>query len=226
MSSSISRLVLINCLTASILLLLLCLGGRLTDSLDIVHSPLLVTQLISVYLLLVNLLKVAVTRESTTYYPQSTKTKTIRSKIHRTLAGGGTLVLSLILFHIALVLFGAPLLESASETFHLACLLTLTSTLPCVCTIGSSVESWMKTWTTYSKSREFTLDFSALVIATCSVAGAWLGAFPIPLDWDRPWQVWPVSCLIGTVIGHCVGLIIASFSLVREQRVKGRSKLI
>ena len=18
----------------------------------------------------------------------------------------------------------------------------------------------------------------------------WLGAFPIPLDWDRPWQVW------------------------------------
>ncbi len=23
----------------------------------------------------------------------------------------------------------------------------------------------------------------------CSVIGAWLGAFPIPLDWDRPWQV-------------------------------------
>lgn len=22
-----------------------------------------------------------------------------------------------------------------------------------------------------------------------SVLGAWLGAFPIPLDWDRPWQV-------------------------------------
>lgn len=23
----------------------------------------------------------------------------------------------------------------------------------------------------------------------CSIIGAWLGAFPIPLDWDRPWQV-------------------------------------
>jgi hypothetical protein len=22
-----------------------------------------------------------------------------------------------------------------------------------------------------------------------TLAGAWLGAFPIPLDWDRPWQV-------------------------------------
>ena len=21
------------------------------------------------------------------------------------------------------------------------------------------------------------------------MTGAWLGAFPIPLDWDRPWQV-------------------------------------
>ena len=22
-----------------------------------------------------------------------------------------------------------------------------------------------------------------------ALVGAWLGAFPIPLDWDRPWQV-------------------------------------
>jgi len=31
-----------------------------------------------------------------------------------------------------------------------------------------------------------TMVFSSCL---CSVAGAWLGAFPIPLDWDRPWQV-------------------------------------
>lgn len=32
-------------------------------------------------------------------------------------------------------------------------------------------------------------DNSLQITTACSVVGAWLGAFPIPLDWDRPWQV-------------------------------------
>lgn len=32
-------------------------------------------------------------------------------------------------------------------------------------------------------------DTSLQITTGCSVIGAWLGAFPIPLDWDRPWQV-------------------------------------
>ena len=32
-------------------------------------------------------------------------------------------------------------------------------------------------------------DTSLQITTGCSVVGAWLGAFPIPLDWDRPWQV-------------------------------------
>lgn len=27
------------------------------------------------------------------------------------------------------------------------------------------------------------------VSAVSSIVGAWVGAFPIPLDWDRDWQV-------------------------------------
>lgn len=27
------------------------------------------------------------------------------------------------------------------------------------------------------------------VSAVSSIVGAWVGAFPIPLDWDRNWQV-------------------------------------
>jgi phosphatidylinositol glycan class F len=34
-----------------------------------------------------------------------------------------------------------------------------------------------------------------------AVFGAWVGAFPIPLDWDRPWQRWPVSCAAGAMVG-------------------------
>jgi phosphatidylinositol glycan class F len=38
-----------------------------------------------------------------------------------------------------------------------------------------------------------------------AVLGAWLGAVPIPLDWDRDWQRWPVTILVGLYVGHCVG---------------------
>ncbi|CAG8506653.1 35474_t:CDS:2 [Gigaspora margarita] len=44
-----------------------------------------------------------------------------------------------------------------------------------------------------------------------TVVGAWLGAIVIPLDWDRPWQVWPIPCVIGGFVGHIVGSIISLF---------------
>ncbi|KAF4124313.1 GPI ethanolamine phosphate transferase 2/3 subunit F [Geosmithia morbida] len=34
--------------------------------------------------------------------------------------------------------------------------------------------------------------------------GSWLGAVPIPLDWDRPWQTWPVTIVVGMYIGNAV----------------------
>ena len=44
--------------------------------------------------------------------------------------------------------------------------------------------------------------------------GAWFGAFPIPLDWDRPWQAWPITCAIGCVVGATIAYI---YSFVKFQ---------
>uniref|UniRef100_A0A8C2D4D2 Phosphatidylinositol glycan anchor biosynthesis, class F n=1 Tax=Cyprinus carpio TaxID=7962 RepID=A0A8C2D4D2_CYPCA len=52
-------------------------------------------------------------------------------------------------------------------------------------------------------------DTSLQITTGCSVIGAWLGAFPIPLDWDRPWQVWPISCTLGATTGFLTGLLAA-----------------
>lgn len=43
-------------------------------------------------------------------------------------------------------------------------------------------------------------------MGTC--IGAWLGAVPIPLDWDREWQKWPVTILCGMYGGYLVGKLI------------------
>lgn len=32
-------------------------------------------------------------------------------------------------------------------------------------------------------------DTCLQITVACTLVGAWVGAFPIPLDWDRPWQV-------------------------------------
>lgn len=46
------------------------------------------------------------------------------------------------------------------------------------------------------------------ITSLTSIIGTWLGAFPILLDWERPWQVWPVPCCCGAILGFVVGNLI------------------
>ena len=43
--------------------------------------------------------------------------------------------------------------------------------------------------------------------------GAWLGAVPIPLDWDRDWQAWPVTIVTGAYLGWWVFRLAGEFLL-------------
>ncbi|KAM8810210.1 phosphatidylinositol-glycan biosynthesis class F protein [Eudromia elegans] len=115
--------------------------------------------------------------------------------------------MSCILFHAIVVLYGAPLIESVTETFLFAVQLSTFTTLPCLCILGPNIQAWIRV---FSKNGAMSIWDNNLQITTvCSVLGAWFGAFPIPLDWDRPWQVWPISCSLGATFGYLAGLIIA-----------------
>ena len=68
-----------------------------------------------------------------------------------------------------------------------------------------------------------------MVVSYCTVVGAWVGAFPIPLDWDRPWQRWPISCIFGLIAGNVLGsfagtLMVAYYIITGAsgQRTKGK----
>ncbi|KAM6366671.1 phosphatidylinositol-glycan biosynthesis class F protein isoform 2-T11 [Alca torda] len=115
--------------------------------------------------------------------------------------------MSCILFHAIIVLYGAPLIESVTETFLFAVLLSTFTTLQCLCILGPNIQAWIRV---FSKNGAMSIWESSLQITTMgSILGAWFGAFPIPLDWDRPWQVWPISCSLGATFGYMAGLIIA-----------------
>ncbi|KPP70698.1 phosphatidylinositol-glycan biosynthesis class F protein-like [Scleropages formosus] len=135
------------------------------------------------------------------------KKNTLSYKVSRMVRSGLHFTLSCFFYHIIVVLYGAPLLESVLETFSLAVLLSTFTTLRCLCLLGPNVQAWIRV---FSRDGAMSVwDTSLQITTACSVIGAWLGAFPIPLDWDRPWQVWPISCTLGATFGFLSGLVIA-----------------
>ena len=63
-----------------------------------------------------------------------------------------------------------------------------------------SVSVFVGTWNT--RERPDTCPLHTTCLYTC--VGAWLGAVPIPLDLDRDWQVWPISCCLGAMSGNVI----------------------
>lgn len=49
--------------------------------------------------------------------------------------------------------------------------------------------------------------------AVGTMIGAWCGAVPIPLDWDQPWQQWPLTVVTGAYIGNVVGKLAGIYLL-------------
>ncbi|KAL8152078.1 hypothetical protein V2J09_021886 [Rumex salicifolius] len=58
-----------------------------------------------------------------------------------------------------------------------------------------------------------------------AVVGSWFGAWPMPLDWERPWQEWPICVTYGGIAGYVLGIIV-SFGFIlfgrRQQHIVGR----
>ena len=49
--------------------------------------------------------------------------------------------------------------------------------------------------------------------------GGWLGAIPIALDWDRDWQAWPVTVLVGCYAGWAAGKMFLGPVWLRGRRI-------
>lgn len=38
-----------------------------------------------------------------------------------------------------------------------------------------------------------------------AVLGTWIGAILLALDWDRPWQLYPLTPAFGMLVGYAIG---------------------
>ncbi|KAI5467174.1 GPI biosynthesis protein family Pig-F-domain-containing protein [Mariannaea sp. PMI_226] len=103
------------------------------------------------------------------------------------------------ILHLLFVLFGAPFLTHSSHTILCCAHFAILAVFPIFYVRGIDTEALQAV---LGASAPLDSTFGGLIGA---VVGAWLGAVPIPLDWDRDWQKWPVTIVVGTYLGYLVG---------------------
>ncbi|KAI0357641.1 PIG-F-domain-containing protein [Trametes cingulata] len=123
-----------------------------------------------------------------------------------------------VMFHIVTVLFGAPLTSHLLQTYVMSLLLAMLTVLPPAYTLGlpslgsdsPSLVSWF-TWVRLfaELSPRSPIERALVFPAVGAVMGSWAGAIPIGLDWERPWQAWPLTPAFGAVGGYIVGSLVA-----------------
>lgn len=124
---------------------------------------------------------------------------TIRNLLKSVLTCG----VMVLIFHVAAILFGAPFLSEQYETLCFATLMMVLTVLPVCLYLDSD-----NVYTLFSSLLDFDgnkLQEYFLMNIRFTVFGAWLGAVVIPLDWNRPYQDWPIPCCYGAILGCFIG---------------------
>ncbi|CAI5743780.1 unnamed protein product [Peronospora destructor] len=130
-----------------------------------------------------------------------------KSSIKQITSGVIGLVLGMAVFYVTVVLFGAPVVDLWMQTLLLAVLLSSCVTMPLALHLGCAPRKWLDLLLELSVTN--TQEHYVVCSSIGSILGAYVGALPIPLDWDRPWQQWPLTCVYGTLLGHATGVIIS-----------------
>ncbi|KAL4632994.1 hypothetical protein ACB092_04G089700 [Castanea dentata] len=120
------------------------------------------------------------------------------------------------------IALGAPVgTQYFSQTLNWSLMMSLFTIVPAATVFGSSWKDWQRIFA-HTKPMG-SVDIIICLPAHGAVIGAWFGAWPMPLDWERPWQEWPICVSYGAMAGYLVAMV-ASFGYVavcaRMQHVK------
>ncbi|BFG40705.1 hypothetical protein CerSpe_269790 [Prunus speciosa] len=118
------------------------------------------------------------------------------------------------------IALGAPVgIQYLPKTINWSLVMSLFTIVPAASVFGSSWMDWQRI---FACTKAFDpVDYMICIPAHGVIIGAWIGAFPMPLDWERPWQEWPICVSYGAIAGYLVAMV-ASFGLILvRQHVKG-----
>ncbi|KAI9160011.1 hypothetical protein LWI28_004207 [Acer negundo] len=121
------------------------------------------------------------------------------------------------------IALGSPVgIQHLPKTINWSLLMSLFTFVPAASVLGSSWADWQRIFAHTKPNR--TVEYMICIPAHTAIIGAWFGAWPMPLDWEKPWQEWPICVSYGAMVGYLIG-IVASLGLAlvrgRQQHHKG-----
>ena len=120
--------------------------------------------------------------------------------------------------HVLAVLMGAPLTEQIFETFVWSVLVSALISPSILCLLEPDTDTWLRVILCglhKDQPCQRLVFFQTYGLAI----GAWASCFTIPLDWDRPWQQWPIPLIFGSMIGFCAGSVLNCVVNLKERKV-------
>lgn len=114
-----------------------------------------------------------------------------------------------IIYYFLIVMFGAPVFSQHEETTMLTIILTCLTFVPTSFHLG--VNTAINILTGRETQKDNVFINAANIVIKSTLLGTWSGAIVIPLDWDKPWQVWPIPCVTGALLGYMIAHFIVLF---------------
>lgn len=123
----------------------------------------------------------------------------------------GVIISIIGIYYVIAVMFGAPIILKYEETLMISILVSSLTVIPSCLNVGSN-----QTLSFLVGKPETSNLISDMILQYIQLTfvGTWLGAIVIPLDWDRPWQEWPVPCCIGAIGGYVFSHVVTLIKLL------------
>lgn len=144
-------------------------------------------------------------------YTMPIKKNSTKNRIKESMKSFLLIIMMTVIYYILAVLFGAQIFSKYEETVMLSILLCVLTVFPACLHMGAS--SVIGLLFGQKPSNDV---LSTLILRTIQLTlfGTWLGAFVIPLDWDRAWQEWPIPCASGALLGFTAANLLMVITVV------------
>ncbi|XP_055606375.1 uncharacterized protein LOC129754379 isoform X2 [Uranotaenia lowii] len=134
---------------------------------------------------------------------------------------------SIVFYAFVCLILGAPL-DQYEETVSLASVLTSLTIFPIVLFLGHTETMRLLFSESLELRSSLANGYLNLLKNNCIgvILGAWGASVVAPLDWDRPWQVYPVPNVVGAIAG-AFGMNVFTllsttyFALTNDRRKRG-----
>lgn len=121
-----------------------------------------------------------------------------------------------IIVHVIAVLFGAHFIQDFGKTTLWAAMVSSMIVTPGICILGPKARKWIALFNFRNFDSTSRRRFYYCVI--CTSIGCWLSPVVVPLDWDRPWQAWPIPGVVGALLGYCGGLLVSGCKILKDMK--------